>query len=607
MAEANVREYYKKTVYLRDTENIEITFDEIYERIKEVYNLSDEQINELKRLELEGEYLNSAPYGENIEFLKELLDRDEDVILISDMYLPRDFIDILLEKADPVLTTLPFFLSNESGLMKSNKKLYIKAFHDINYRYGGWIHFGDNEFADIKRPMTLGIEPVLHEICKFGEYEECIAEKINTYDSYLVAAMMARFTDERKSESDIFAYKYVSLYLVPYISWVLKDAVKKGFETLYFISRDGYHLKRIADTMIDVKGYDIKTEYLYGSRKTWRIPSQVNELDEDFFTGHGNFAGVSNFKSLLKALEMDEEKFDELFPFLRDYKLMGRYSKKKVKELNSIFSQSEAFKEHMLLVAAQKRQIVIDYIRQEVDAGESFAFVEFWGRGYTQDCFQRLISSAKGEEAEVPFYYFRSIYPTRGNSVRYNYTVNNVSVIFIEAIFANLHYKSISEFTRENGKIEPVIEKVDHDPDIQNSLEEYLPQFCRDFYSLEFMDEDTIERQLQDFGLKYYDENFEDVIIMGNVAKLKDSVELNSKAIEYAPKITARAVARKFFKDEPFRTRSVKMSLARSSQFSQRLYTYYKAHIKNKRLHKRYKRLVADWNKFFNTLKAKNK
>ena len=53
--EANVREWYKKTLFMREGDRLEITLDEIYERMQNVYLLSDEQIARMKELEQQTE------------------------------------------------------------------------------------------------------------------------------------------------------------------------------------------------------------------------------------------------------------------------------------------------------------------------------------------------------------------------------------------------------------------------------------------------------------------------------------------------------------------------------------------------------------------------
>ena len=95
------------------------------------------------------------------------------------------------------------------------------------------------------------------------------------------------------------------MYFVPYISWVLKHAIEHKTKCLYFISRDGYQLKRIADRIIEKKNLPIRTKYIYGSRRAWRIPSLITELDKEFFSKFGNFVNVKSYDKMLNALNME--------------------------------------------------------------------------------------------------------------------------------------------------------------------------------------------------------------------------------------------------------------------------------------------------------------
>ncbi|MDE6138472.1 MAG: hypothetical protein K2F57_03285, partial [Candidatus Gastranaerophilales bacterium] len=64
----------------------DIKFENIYEIIKDNYNLKEEQITVLMNLELDTEIKNIVPIQKNINILKELISTGNRVILISDMY-----------------------------------------------------------------------------------------------------------------------------------------------------------------------------------------------------------------------------------------------------------------------------------------------------------------------------------------------------------------------------------------------------------------------------------------------------------------------------------------------------------------------------------------
>ena len=74
-------------------------------------------------------------------------------------------------------------------------------------------------------------------------------------------------------------YTVAGHILYSYVDWILKQAVGRGINHLYFIARDGFILKQVGEIIANTKGYDICMHYLYGSRSSWRIEdSERKEL-----------------------------------------------------------------------------------------------------------------------------------------------------------------------------------------------------------------------------------------------------------------------------------------------------------------------------------------
>nr|WP_238395121.1 hypothetical protein [Staphylococcus saccharolyticus] len=48
-----------------------------------------------------------------------------------------------------------------------------------------------------------------------------------------------------------------------------------------------------------------------------------------------------------------------------------------------------------------------DYLIQEIDFSEKFAFIEYWGRGYIQDCLDRLLNDISDQTINTIFFYAR--------------------------------------------------------------------------------------------------------------------------------------------------------------------------------------------------------
>ncbi|WP_407232752.1 hypothetical protein [Escherichia coli] len=93
----------------------------------------------------------------------------------------------------------------------------------------------------------------------------------------------------------------------------MRNALEKGINTLYFISRDGHFLKEIADAYINMHQLSIKTKYFYGSRRAWRIPAMIDNIDDEFFSNFGNLVGVDNYEKLLSALDISHNLFQKYF------------------------------------------------------------------------------------------------------------------------------------------------------------------------------------------------------------------------------------------------------------------------------------------------------
>lgn len=584
--EANAREYHNKSTLYRGTDTLEISFDQIFEHMQDVYDLTDRQVELLKEWELEGEYRTSVPVQENIDKVKELVAAGEKVVLISDMYLPSEFIKKLLAKAEPMLAELPLYLSSDSGYQKSTKRLYLEVYHSMDYIYGQWIHTGDNVKADINSPTALGITPEQIFPRTFNGYEATLRDFTGTYDGMQVANLFSKFRAENPEATDaeMFSYCYAPMYFVPYVHWAIKHAMKRGTQCLYFISRDGHHLKRIADKIIEEKGYNIKTKYIYGSRKAWQIPSQIDEIDEEMWSEFGLLAGLNSFDEVLEAMRMDEETFAAMFPelmYLKDDSII--YDNALLKGLREIISCSEEYRQYLLDFAAKQREPVEKYLKQEIDFNEKYAFVEYWGRGYTQTCLAKLIHNITGNNDDNIFYYARSIYPSHDNIIRYNFTTNNFSLIFIEAIFANLNYKTIAKYEEnEDGVMVPVINpNEDSNLELHEMMNEYLPKFAEDYARLDFEDEASIERALFDFGLSFFHRHPKHPILFNCISTLKDSVASNGNPTEWAPPITWKDVFAKL-RGKNLPTKNLEWSISRSSGTIKGSYKFYVKHLKGK-------------------------
>jgi CDP-glycerol glycerophosphotransferase (TagB/SpsB family)/FMN phosphatase YigB (HAD superfamily) len=571
-AESNVRYMYRATVLQRGNDRLEIAFGEIFARLAEVYALTPEQVHFLREAELEAEWLSSQPCPDRVAEVLELLDRGQTVVLMSDMYLPEDFIRRLLAHAEPRLADLPLFLSSSRGTQKSTGRLYMDAFAELDYRFGRWVHHGDNPRADGESAAALGISPVLHSLPEFDPHERELVDTLRTYDAFCVAALMARF--RQRNPDDVkarYAYSRVSMYMVTYVMWALRDALERGIECLYFIARDGHHLKRIADAVIRERDLPLRTRYLHGSRQAWWVASYIDGIDPEFFASFDSYAGSMSFHGLLEALRLDAAQFAGFFPDLTVPENHDELPRTFVVVAVHEAKNSDRYRRHLLELGARERVAACGYLASQIDFSQRFAFVEYWGRGYTQDCLARLLEHAAGRPVPTDYYYARSIYRSEPDRARHNLSVSPSSLLFVETLFANLPYASTRGYEERDGAFVPVVPSRDCDLALHEAMERELPAFAADLCRLPLQDEAASMRQLFDWSIDHFARNRTNPAAMAEISHLSDSLHSHGTRSEFSPALTLADIARNL-RGEPLKTQSLEASLARSPRWLALLY-----------------------------------
>lgn len=580
-AENAARANKRRTQLERSSDIIEVTLDEIMEQMAFVYEISDEQIEWLANQEIQAEIECVRPIQHRIDYMHKLADEGHKVIMISDMYLPREVIDKMLSKVDTRLLDYDLYLSSETGYQKSTGLLYQYIFFNEKEVFSSWTHYGDNKLADETVPARYYINTVYHDLLNFNTYENRLVAYTKSYDSYRVANLMRDFRaknklgnemskfDERESAM-YYAYAYVGLYLVPYVYWTLNHALQNGREVVYFVTRDGNLLKPIADVIIKEKGWNLKTKLIYGSRKAWRVPGleidKNGDVSETVFGPFGLFqTSYESFEKFLKAAELTEEEFITIFPSLKDYKNKKEITTDEVVAFRSVAKDNQEYNNHLLKVSEDKRKVVSKYFKQEIDPTESFTIVEFWGRGYTQNSFRNILRKTFNDDTlNSEFYYARSIYQSEEGSIRYNLTNSAKDITFIEFLFNTVPMKTVSGYEEIEGKVIPVYEE--QHSDFYQLFEKYTLEFASDFAKVNFYDVKSIMSVLFDFSTYYFEKFKKDKMIVDNFSELGDNIAIGGEDQEYAPEFTPYQVLTTRVTTLKSMTKSLPMSLEKSSK-----------------------------------------
>ncbi|MEB7781077.1 CDP-glycerol glycerophosphotransferase family protein [Mammaliicoccus fleurettii] len=593
--EMDLRDVYRKTTFERDSDKLEITLYKLMKRLQDTICLSDKQINFLYENEIEEELRNIEPLNNKIDELFFLKENGNKILLLSDMYLPKEIVKQMLIKIDSRFESIDLYVSSEIGYQKSTGKLYEYLFFNLeSYNFSEWIHHGDNNHADGNVPRSYGIKTIVHDMDSFIPFERyLINESPEEYkwDSYKMAAKMQRFRWQCLDENNMlfdnelyYSFAYIGTSFVPYVHWVLKHAIKQEYKILYFISRDGYFLKKIADVLIKQLKLPIETKYIYGSRKAWRVASFINKIDDESFTPFGMFSNITTFDDLVSSSQLTKEKLLEVIPNFSKYQ-DNPLNENDLIEIRKTLSESTEYQDIVLKQAAEKREIVTDYLKNNIDFSNKFAFVEFWGRGYTQDTLTRLLDNTAGRKVINPFYYIRNFTPNFDNSIRHRFTVKPSNFSYFEPIFAQTPYLSIPgyEYDRD-GNVKPVI--IPQENEFYNSISIGIQNFAKLYASLCNEFSEGYERNLAELSYTYQFANPTDYYITNVFSKFKDNIGMYGETREFAPIITEEDINKVGVKNLKKLTRSLEMSAARSTEKVRNIITnQYKINYKSATKH----------------------
>lgn len=469
-------EQVARNTYCRD--GIEdVTLEQIYEVLVKEHKITKEQSLFLQRLECETEFDHIVGISENILRIKRLLKKSEKVILISDMYLDVNVIRRLLVKVDSIFFDIPLYVS--SGPEKKNKysgNLFRVAKEKEGLQYDKWKHFGDNKYSDYEIPKRLGIECELYQNVRLLEIERAYlknGEDDPEKQLMIGCSKLARFWG-MGDDANILGCTIGGPLLYPYVKWLLEDCLKRGIKRLYFVARDGYILKKMAEQLVEQNNIDIKLYYIYGSRKAWRIPNKDDLQKELIDIYEGAYKDrIFNLTEMADFFQISEERLMEYLPEgLLNTRLVWTIQTSTL--LLKYLLGSQVFLKELNKVYDEKRVLLTEYLQQEIDVSDDgFAFVDLAGSGLTQDFLAKVMRLFYSKTIKNYFYRkdcineficdFFVFYP---NHIPY--------YVLLEMLCRAPHEQTIGYQKTADGKVIPVFAHVDKEAIIQHRVPNFI-------------------------------------------------------------------------------------------------------------------------------------
>jgi len=473
---ATIRENAEKVA--RDKSQYQdVTFDEIYSEI----NLSVSEKNILKQLELDAE---SSLLHSNIEvqyLFEECLKSGKTIYLVSDMYLPKNFLERIL-KREAISGYKCLYLSCEQRAKKGTGLLFDILCKNENINCKDIIHIGDSIYADYVGALRAGIRAlhIKRNICN------TLYSKMPDVDTHVDTRSLFAFINTRvpkfASRGQRLGYELLGPIIYSYCKWIHDSYVannKGGKVRLWFAARDMY-LFSMAYRLLYQEEVDY--EYVYISRKSLRpiLTQAVGDLTE---SGNVLARGKYTFEELIRYMgyslnDIDSNKITDL---RKKYNARKLNDYKEIKDI--LASEKILHGERMQASEGMK------YLKEHGLFDTDILLVDVGWHGTTQYILEK-IQKSKSENLSVKGLYIGCLDGTDEKIGRNNYKAFlfdeqkassfTTGIILFESLILAPHGSVIRYQTKEENVI-PILNEAENVSEFITDIQYGAIQFVKEF------------------------------------------------------------------------------------------------------------------------------
>ncbi len=278
--------------------HMEVSLAEIWKNLEEDTGLSALRGMEIEE-QIEGKLCYANPFM--LEVWRQLKVLGKRIVVISDMYLSKDCLEQMLEKAG-FTGAEKLYVSSEYGRNKASGTLFELVKKEIGE--ASVIHVGDNPHSDAQMAgkYEFAVCPypnVNHNALLYRPFD--MSYLIGSAYRGLVSNHLYNGLHAYSMEYE-YGYLYGGLFAVGYCNFIHDYCRKNQVEKLLFLSRDGDILKQVYDDLYPGEN----TEYAYWSRKA-ATKLMADEDKHDYFRRFINHKVNQKYsiKDILHSMELD--------------------------------------------------------------------------------------------------------------------------------------------------------------------------------------------------------------------------------------------------------------------------------------------------------------
>ncbi|WP_081667229.1 HAD family hydrolase [Butyrivibrio sp. MB2005] len=280
--------------------HMEVTFSDIWNNLA-----ADTGLDAKRGMQIEWNVERTMCYANPfmLEVWNKLRSLGKEMIIVSDMYLSRDQIEILLTK-NGFEGASKIYVSCEYGISKSDGKLFDKVKRELS-PMKLIIHVGDNPVSDVKNAKRAGFDTLHYPNINRNELLYRAQDMSYIVGSAYRGLVNAHIYNGLRSYSMEYEYGYIygGLFAIGYCNFIHNYYKKENLDKLLFLSRDGDVLLKAYKRLYP----DDNAEYAYLSRKA--VTKLASGIDKhDYFRRFIYHKINQDFtiEEILHSMELDE-------------------------------------------------------------------------------------------------------------------------------------------------------------------------------------------------------------------------------------------------------------------------------------------------------------
>jgi FMN phosphatase YigB (HAD superfamily) len=292
---------------------------QIYDCLQVYYHWDEETKHTLLAFELDFERKMIVPRTEIIRLLNFAKRRGKKVILTSDMYLPEDVLNTLLQDNgiqgyEKIIVSCEVRKTKQTGL--------YEELLQFSENKDNILHIGDNPVADGIACKSFGIDSILIpsvlEIAKSRGWGNSIRTASLLMERCLLGLIISRIfrdpfqnpnyeEEARKKQLWRFGICVIAPLVVGHMTWLIQKLRNGRYSGVLFFARDGW-LSFNVYTRIQKKFFLPEAIYYYANRKAAYLCCLDFPKEIDSFVERGKTAGLSAVDIITRIFQVPKEK-----------------------------------------------------------------------------------------------------------------------------------------------------------------------------------------------------------------------------------------------------------------------------------------------------------